>query len=394
MKNYIFKAKAALVGDELTYTENVCIFVRDGTIELVGPADGAKAAAADYETVDLGDRVLMPGMIDSHSHTSLDARVAGHLEMMTDPAPDLTIRAVNNMRDDIMSGITTVRILGDKEYVDVSVRRAVNAGEIPGPRMLIAGIGMRSLHGHGFVGVPHTGAQEFRQTCRQNMLRKVDWLKIFVTAGAPPAGSGFIPSYVSLEEIETVSGEAKRNGLRTSAHCIGGEGLINCVKGGIDVIDHAYCATDADLELIAEAGRFVCLTPSVFMDLERNTKNPANVAKNTELGRDRAVGSMRKIVRSGVRYAVGSDALHANMPLEAKYAVELGASYLEALKGITVWGAELCGIADRTGSIKEGKAADLIAVPENPLDDLDALRKVSLVVKDGIIIKNEQGGTI
>jgi len=392
MAEYVLLARRTLVGDDLKAIENAAVAVQDGKIVLIGDRMQVQEKHPGFKVLDLGGKTLMPGLIDSHTHTSLDARVHGHLDMMNDPIPDLTIRAANNMRDDLLSGITTVRILGDKGYVDASIRSAIASGALIGPRLLIAGIGMRSLHGHGFVGVPHTGELEFRKTCRENLLRRVDWLKVFVTGGAPPAdGSSHIPSYVSLEEIEVVTDEAKRAGVRTSAHCIGGLGLVNCVKAGIDVIDHAYCATQDDLELVAKQNRWICLTPSVFMDAERNEHNTPTVKKNIEKGRDKVLASMRMIVESGVKYAIGSDALHGNLPLEAEFAVQLGASRYDALLGITVRGARLCGVSEKTGSLSVGKSADIIAVDGNPLEDLGCLREPALVMQEGAIFKASFG---
>lgn len=385
---YVITAKVVLQGKNLEPLIDGGIVVEDDIIKFVGNVEDVLKQYPDVEKIKHSGSCLMPGMIDCHSHTSMDARVAGHLEMMNDEATELTLRAVRYQRDDLMSGITTSRILGDKNYVDVALRNAINRREAVGPRLLVAGIGMRSLHGHGFVGVPHTGVQEFRETSRKNMLRRTQWLKVFVTAGAPPVGDDHIPSFISLEEIEAVTREAKRMGIHTSAHCIGGEGLLNCVKGGIDVIDHAYCATDSDLKLIREQECWICLTPSVFMDLERNEHNTPAVAANTEAGRERVIATMRKIVASGVKYAIGSDALHGSMGIEAKYAVELGASVKDALLGITSRGAELCRINNITGCIQEGMKADVISLGENPLDKLEALKDVRLVMKDGEIFKN------
>ena len=384
MMKYLVKAQRALIGEKLQVLENAVILVENDKIVSIGRQDEITCIQGAYKEIELGDVTLMPGLIDCHSHTSMDARLEGHLEMTSDPAGDLAVRSVALAKDDLMSGITTCRILGDKQYVDISVRNAINNGLIEGPRLLVAGIGMRSVHGHGFIGVPHTGVQEFLKTCRNNMLRKVEWLKVFVTAGAPPINSDYIPSFLSLEEIECVTSEAKRMGIRTSAHCIGGEGLIHCIKAGIDVIDHAYCATDSDLELIKEHDRWVCLTPSVFMDLERNTKNTKSVQINTEKGRDRVIKTMQKIVTSGVKYAIGSDALHASMGIEAGYAVELGASNYDALAGVTTNAAKLCGVDTKCGSLDVGKYADLIAVEGNPLDHIDSLNHVRFVMKSGV----------
>lgn len=384
MANYILLADKILAGERLSERENACVIVRDKKIEYVGNrAETENPRYASYETVDLGDCVLMPGMIDCHNHPSLDARLEGHLEMMNDSECALTIRAIRSLKDDLMSGVTSTRCLGEKHYIDVTLRSEINAERVVGPRLQVSGIGMRSVHGHGYVGLPHTGREELRKTCRENILRKVDLLKIFVTGGAPPLSGDFIPSFLSFEEIATVTGEATRMGLRTAAHCIGGEGLKHCIKAGVDVIEHAYCATDADLELIAKHNRFICLTPSVFMDVERSKLNPPAVSLATERGRERAVASMEKIVRSGIRYAIGTDAMHGALYRDALFATQLGAGTFDALMGITVNAAKLCATDEITGSLAAGKYADMVSVKKNPLTDMTTLSDVMFVMKEG-----------
>lgn len=384
MANAILLAETILAGERLSPLDNACVIVKEKKIAYVGDrAEAGNTLYAAYEVIDLGNGVLMPGMIDAHNHPSLDARLERHLEMMNDSPCALTIRAIQCLKDDLLSGVTSTRCLGEKHYIDVTLRDEMHAGRVEGPRLQVSGIGMRSVHGHGYVGVPHTGAEEFRKTCRENMLRKVDLLKIFVTGGAPPLSGDFVPSFLSLEEIATVTGEAKRMGIRTAAHCIGGEGWVHCVKAGVDVLEHAYCATDADLALIAENGRFVCLTPSVFMDVERNRQNPPAVARAIERGRERAIASMERVVRSGVRYAIGTDAMHGALYRDAMFAAQLGASGCDALLGVTVNAARLCATDQTTGSLTAGKYADIIAVKENPLADLSALGEVVFVMKEG-----------
>jgi imidazolonepropionase-like amidohydrolase len=384
MGNYVLLAKTILAGDRLAELHNGCVVVRDRFIEHIGTQEHArKPAYSSYEPIDLGDGVVMPGMIDSHNHTSLDARLDGHLEMMNDTECALTIRAIKSMRDDLLSGVTSTRCVGEKHYIDVTLRNEINAGRVDGPRLQVSGIGMRSIHGHGYVGVPHTGEQEIRKTCRENLLRRVDLLKIFVTGGAPPPRGTFIPSFLSLEEISTVVAEARRAGVRTAAHCIGGEGLTNCITAGIDIIEHGYCVTAADLELIKEHDKFVCVTASVFMDVDRNTLNPPGVAEAVDRGRERAVASMKKIVKSGVKYAIGTDAMHGALHRDAVFVRQLGASNFDALMGVTVNAAKLCATDDVTGSLAVGKYADIIAVSDNPLADVAALKNVRFVMKEG-----------
>lgn len=146
-------------------------------------------------------------MIDCHNHLALDARLENHLVKMEDCEAEQTIRAIKTMKDDLAAGVTTSRCLGDRFYIDVTCKKAQKEGRIAGPKLVVSGIGMRSNHGHGYVGMPHCGAEDFRRTSRENIARGVDFLKVFMTKviNATP----FIYHFLTLEELRAVVEEAK-----------------------------------------------------------------------------------------------------------------------------------------------------------------------------------------
>ncbi len=147
---------------------NGALLVKDGLIKAVGPADEILSIPHD-QLHDFSNATLMPGLIDSHTHLSMDPTLENYLDHMSDPIAELTLRATAMMRKDLYAGITTCRCLGDRELLDVACRTAVQTGQVPGPRLLIATRGIRAPHGHGFVGYPYNGIEEIRNGIRDNV---------------------------------------------------------------------------------------------------------------------------------------------------------------------------------------------------------------------------------
>jgi len=381
---YVLFTEKILVGSSLHEERNQYLLINDGVIQAIYPQGSLpeEIKTLPVRTLPAGT-VAMPGMIDCHTHLALDARIPGHLDMMEDAECLQTLRALVSLRDDLNQGITTLRSLGDRYYIDVILRDRINAGQLLGPRLQVAGIGMKGLHGHGYVGQGFSGVEEFRRMSRQNLYRGTDWLKIFVTAGAPPTTGTHVPFYLSRAEIRTVAEEAKAIGKRSCAHCIGGEGLRYCTEEGVDVVEHAYWATEADTELLVKHGTWVCLTPGVFLDEGREQYCPAAHVEKVRKTRGEVAKRLSQLIKSGVKYAIGSDAYHSLLYKDVQYVHELGASKLEALQGVTVRAAELLGMQDKIGVLKPGAAADIIAVEGNPLVDLAALAQVRFVMKGG-----------
>lgn len=389
MGHKILLASTLLNGENLKEMKDVCIVIKNAKIEKILPISQFNHNDySDYEIIDLKDCIVMPGLIDCHNHTSLDARLYDHLEMMGDSEEELMTRAIKNMQDDLMAGVTTSRCLGERHYVDVKLRDAIQQGEVPGPNLIVSGIGMRGVNGHGYVGVAHEGAEQFSQTSMTNIEQGVDFLKIFITSGAPPVGGGEVPSFISYEEIKAVVDQAKKAGISVGAHCLGGKGLHDCIEAGVDVIEHAYSVSDRDIEALVKSNTWVCMTPGIILDASREPYCPEGFVEIVKNTREDVRKTLGKLVKSGVRYAIGTDAYHTMLYKDVDYLVQLGATTREALQGVTVNAAKMCGISHKTGMIKEGYNADIIATAKNPLINSENLSDVRFVMKDGKAYKN------
>lgn len=380
-----------LVGEDLAARERACVLVADGRIrDILGP-DEYEAIRDKVETVDLGGATLLPGLFECHNHLALDAGLEGHLGMMELSECEHTVLALNGLRKDLLSGVTTARCMGDRNYIDVKLKQMIADGRVEGPDLLVCGIGMRARHGHGYVGLPHSGVEEFRATCRENMYRKVDHLKIFMTPGAPAASpEEFIPCFISPEEVAVVVSEAKSMDIRTTAHCIGGRGLDICIRQGVDVIDHLYSVTPEQVRALEnDFGGWVDMTSGIVLDEEREAFTPP--AQNEKMRRARAYSAecINRIYQSKVRFTLGTDAYHGKLYKEVEYAVAGGASKLDALKAVTVNAARMTGLQAVKGQVAPGYAADLLAVDGNPLEDPHALSRVRFVMKRGQTVRRE-----
>lgn len=375
-------APRLLKGPDLQECVDQIIEIDGNTITKIRPGTPSEASVV----VGTGETV-MPGMIDGHAHLALDARIPGHLLMMNDAEAVQTIRALRVLKDNLASGITGLRSVGDRYYLDVLLRNMVEEGSLEGPWLQVAGIGMKGLHGHGYVGKSFSGVEELRRQARENLYAKTDWLKIFITAGAPPQGS-HVPWFLSREEVRVVVEEAKMADIKTSAHCIGGEGLRYCTEEGIDVLDHCYWADEQDIDLIMRHETTVCFTPGVFMDDTRLPMCPAAHVSSVLRTRDEVQNRLSALVAAKPKFIIGSDAYHTFLYKDIEYMVELGMERREALKGVTVYPGVLMN--RKVGVLAEGYQADIIAVQGNPLTDAGVLSQPTFVMRGGAPVLHGQ----
>lgn len=383
-------AKKALIGEELQVLEDACILIENDFIQEVTTQNEFKASGKEAEIIDLGDKVLLPGLIECHSHMALDARVPGHLGVIDQSECEHTVIALKGLEDELMAGITTSRSLGDRRYIDVTLKDQIKKGKVTGPDLLVCGIGMKGRHGHGIVGVPHSGVEEFRKTARENMFRGVDVLKIFVTPGAPARhAEDFIPCFISYDEICTVVEEARALNIKTAAHCIGGKGLEYCVKAGIDCIEHVYSITPEQVKMVEEEHKgWIDLTSGIVLDPGREPYLSAAHVQNMQAGRAYSKECLSRVYQNDkINWTIGTDAYHGLLYKELELAIACGAPVLKTLKGVTVNAAKMCGIDKEKGQLKAGLKADVIAVDSNPLDNVSVLADVSFVMKGGKVYK-------
>ena len=380
MATTLIKGGKLLDGTGTAFKGPAKILVENECIAALG-SDAETRADEAAVVIDCGDRTLLPGLIDCHNHLSLDPTLDNYLYRMADSIPELTLRAVTTMRQDLRSGVTTSRCLGDKEFLDVACREWVRAGKIQGPRLLVACRGIRAPHGHGFVGYPFAGVEAIRQAVRENLAAGADLIKIYIT-GTLPSPKGIL-HYYSKQEVSTAVEEAHRAGVPVATHCIGGPGFKLALETGIDVIEHGYFITDDEIAMLERSAAWLVMTPSIFMTDARIKTLPADLIKGHLKQRDAVAGRMAAAIAAGVRYAVGTDAMHGGLAKEMEYLVDFGASPEDALKAGTSSAALVCGMSDQIGTLEKGKLADIIAVHGNPLEDIRVLQGPKTVILGG-----------
>ncbi|WP_114749813.1 amidohydrolase family protein [Pleomorphovibrio marinus] len=377
--------KASFIWDGISkdLKDNGAILIEDTKIKTVG--SNVEINPSDYDHVlDFSGLTLMPGLIDSHTHHSMDPTLENYLDRMSDSIPELTLRAVAMMRKDLQAGVTTCRTLGDKAYLDIACREAVNRNLILGPRSIVAGKGIRAAKGHGFVGYPYNGKGEIRNAIHENLAAGADFIKIYISGTLK--GDGDLPSYLTREEIATAIRTSHEAGLNVASHCVGGIGLDWALELGLDTLEHAYHISDAQIEKLAVSTTKLVLTPSPILNDKIVYHYPKHLIQGHFNERDEICRRMRALIGANIPFALGTDGMHGELAQEAEYVVELGASNFNALQALTIYGASVCGMENETGTLEAGKYADIIAVEGNPLENIEALKKVKAVVKQGRLV--------
>lgn len=384
MERYIIKANEIIVGDELETKTDAGLLVENGKIAAIYEHISQMTLPEGIQVLDYGDNVIIPGMIDCHNHLALDARLQNHLVKMEDCEAEQTIRAIKTMKDDLVSGVTTSRCLGDRFYIDVTCKKAQKEGRLAGPKLIVSGIGMRSTHGHGYVGMPHCGPEAFRKTSRENIAHGVDFLKVFMTKviNATP----FIYHFLTLDELRVVVEEARSVNIPTACHCSGGQGLDDCLTAGIDCLEHVYYITPGQVERVKKEDRWVVYTPSYALNDELLFKFSPQDRDGSLREKEIICNCLSGAIKGGLKFGIGTDGLHQGLAQEACYISDLGAANRDVLAGVTINAARLCRADHSVGSIREGKAADLVILKGNPLEDVKALKKVAGVIQDGAVI--------
>ncbi len=337
------------------------------------------------EVVECGGTIL-PGLVNAHTHCSIIPGLGDQTgQMRQGPLPS-GFRAVGNMRRELLSGVTTARVMGEEHHLDIELRRAIDGGAVSGPRLLCCGIHLTSAHGHGRALTTTDGVEGMRSRVRQNIAAGADWIKLFVTGGVSSVGASLEAYTYTREEIRAACDEAHRAGRRVAAHAHGGPGVRVALEEGVDTIEHGALLTADDVDLMIELNRWLVCTFSILYHadgIERTDRhNPAIWTKVVSL-REQEEARFREILASRIHYTVGTDSMHGLLWYEMATLVRFGVSPMHAIRAGTAWAAEACGVGDRAGVLAAGRPADVIAVDGDPLHEIEALRRVRLVMKGG-----------
>jgi len=384
------------------YVENPVVVVQGDRIESIG-----SEAPTGVRVVDLGSRVLLPGLIDTHTHILIqgDATEAEYDDQILKEYPAHRVaRAVRALKIAVEHGFTTMRDLETEGagYDDVALRDAVNEGVIPGPRLQVAGPALSTtgtypiLHFRPDWKFPTgvmvcDGADGCRRAVREQTSYGTDWVKVYANTGRPRlTADGYIdtrPNWTP-EEIAAVVSEAHARGRKVAAHATSDSGARLAVQAGVDSIEHGDSIRPEIAQEMARKHIFLCPTQTVlyyFADLDPQDQ----MLKDTEKVAAKSLANCR---RAGVKIAFGTDAggfpwTAANQAKEFDYEVQLGMTPIEAIRSATTIAAELLGLAGQIGVVAKGAYADLIAVSGDPLQDVSVLTRVDFVMKGGEVAK-------
>lgn len=383
--------------------------LRDGFVDAT-----AFSAPSGTAVIDLRDRFVLPGLIDSHVHLTSDkAGVEGQLQGVASGVADHAYEAAVNARKTLEAGFTTVRNLGDEDGVTLALRDAVAAGKLPGPRIVDAGMAISTTAGHmdptlGFRDELHAaldvhgntcdGAEECRKAVRRQIARGVDVIKIATTGGVNSRIGAGLGQQMFDDEAKAIVETAHLYHKKVAVHAHGADGIALALRAGADSIEHGTLMDEADLKLLRQTGAYYVPTLSTVNGYrERLAKNPeaytGEVRKKIEWRIGITGKALERAVPAGVRIAFGTDAgvsLHGRNADEFELMVAHGMTPMTALHAATVNAADLLGLADEVGTLEAGKRADLIAVSGDPLSDVTVLKRVEFVMKDGRIEKDSR----
>jgi len=390
----LVRAKLVIPGGGAKAVANGAVLVEDGRVKAVGPRAKIDKLAKSARVVDAGRHTVMPGMINLHVHLDSlcgpDFLTAAIL--MSEANAIMT--CVHSAQRTLRAGVTTVRDLGTKYAAAIAVRDAIIKGWVAGPRILSAGVVVCMTGGHGwFIADEADGPDDVRKTVRRNLKRGADCIKVIATGGVLSPGVEVGSSQLDPDELETAVREAHKADRKVAAHAIGNQGIKNALRAGVDTIEHGCYLDDEALALFKKTGAtYVPTLCAPHFLHEHLSEVPDYARRKTKQVYEAHRASFKRALRKGIPIAAGTDAgtpfnLHELFATELQLMVALGMETEHALEAATSGAARTAGVADQTGSLEEGKSADLILVDGDPRKDIKATQRVAGVMVRGELLQ-------
>ncbi|MEC4087240.1 amidohydrolase family protein [Pseudoalteromonas rubra] len=394
----ILNADAALDVKTGKLIRPATVVVEGNTIVSVARSN-RRAYPEDATVIDLKGHTLLPGLFDMHVHLTGDSQVHGYKRLRR-TAPRSAITGVRNAKRTLAAGFTSVRNLGAPGYADLALRDAIYDGDVPGPRIFASGPALGITGGHCdnnlfthehkvvAAGVAD-GPWAVRQKVRENIKYGVDVIKFCATGGVLSKGTKVGAQQYSFEEMQALVAEVHLRGLTVAAHAHGTDGIKSAIRAGVDSVEHVSFLDDEAIVLAKKHGTYFSMdiynTEYILSEGEKAGILPESLDKERKVGGTQRA-SFTKAVKAGVNMVFGSDGgvyPHGQNGKQFSRMVKFGMNELQALQAATINSASLLKMQDKLGSLEAGKLADIIAVPGNPLEDIQVMETVTLVIKDG-----------
>lgn len=400
--------KAGRVLDVRTgkYLEHQMILIEGDRIKEIGAESEVQThVPGQARVIDLSRMTVLPGLIDSHTHLTFNVGQTSYKGLSVSIPREALIGA-KNARITLEAGFTTVRNMHANGYADIALRDAINAGDVPGPRIIASGPALSITGGHGDQnllapqfnaegdGVAN-GVDGVMTKVRENIKYGADVIKFMATGGVLSEGDNPNFEQFSPEEMRAIVETAHRLGRKVAAHAHGAQGIKDAVLAGVDSIEHGSFINDEDIQLMKEHGTY--LVPTLYLEdwlaenLEKFGLTPSMVAK-AKIVLPAARRNEEHAIHEGVKIAFGTDAAvypHGLNAHEFPVMVELGMSPLGAIQAATINAADLLGWQDKVGALEPGKFADLVAVDGDPLQDVSVLENIKFVMKGGSVVRDK-----
>ena len=392
----------------------VTLVVRDRRVAEVrsGYAEAGDLEGVDpewVEVIDLRGSTVLPGLIDAHVHMTSEYSADVRLRRVQESDADAALRGAAHARRTLEAGFTTVRDLGSSGDSALALRDAIEAGLVPGPRLLVAGEAITPTGGHGdgtlgyredLFDVPGAaqgiadGVAGARQAVRAQVKRGADVIKLTATGGVLSTTAAGTDRQFFNDELEAIVVTSRLLGRKVAAHAHGADGINAALRAGVDSIEHGTFLDETSIELFRASGAFLVPTILAGKTVEERAHLPGYfpppvVEKALQVG-PQIQEAFRRAHAAEVRIAFGTDSgvsRHGENAREFLYMVEAGMTPAEAIAAATTNAAELLGVGSEIGTLEPGKAADLIATRENPLVDVGVLQRVHFVMKGGVVYK-------
>jgi imidazolonepropionase-like amidohydrolase len=395
------KSGAVKVKQTIVVEQNKITSVIDGYVMPRNKTD---------KLIDLKDKVVMPGLIDMHVHIENEFGPRTRLERYVLDEADVAFNSVGFAKTTLLKGFTTVRDLGGTG-VNISIRKAIDAGKIPGPRVFTAGKSLATTGGHAdptngsrrvLIGDPGpkegivNSVEDAKKAVRQRYKNGADCIKITATGGVlSVAKSGDNPQF-TIEEIKAICDMAKDYGMHVAAHAHGDEGMQRAIIGGVKTIEHGTYMSEATMDLMKKHDVYLVPTITAGKEVEEKAKvkgyYPEIVVPKALAVGPQIQGTFSKAYKRGVGIAFGTDAgvfKHGNNGKEFGFMVEAGMPAMETIQSATITNSKILKMDNVIGQIKAGFFADIIAVDEDPTKNIKTMENVVFVMKDGVVYKNE-----